>query len=135
MMCLNELHVSHEISLYYEEAYKALRKFNRMYLVLCIHLWTRIGIMECQFYLLKQMKIIAMVLRLDGWPSRLSTRQEKHKFLLVFSDGEPSAFGYDRNGILDTAEAVMEAEKKGFLSFICSYLLKNQQKIKKSYFP
>ena len=44
---------------------------------------------------------------------RLAARQEKHKFLLVFSDGEPSAFGYDRNGILDTAEAVMETEKKG----------------------
>ena len=33
--------------------------------------------------------------------------------MLVFSDGEPSAFGYDRNGIFDTAEAVMETEKKG----------------------
>ncbi len=45
--------------------------------------------------------------------SRLLVRQEKHKFLLVFSDGEPSAFGYDRNGILDTRESVMEAEKNG----------------------
>ncbi|MFC5603385.1 vWA domain-containing protein [Sporosarcina koreensis] len=44
---------------------------------------------------------------------RLLVRTEKHKFLLVFSDGEPSAFGYDRNGILDTREAVLEAEKKG----------------------
>jgi nitric oxide reductase activation protein len=44
---------------------------------------------------------------------RLLIRPEKHKFLLVFSDGEPSAFGYDRNGILDTREAVLEAEKKG----------------------
>ena len=54
-----------------------------------------------------------MDLRLDGWPINSLARQEKHKFLLVFSDGEPSAFGYDRNGILDTAEAVMETEKKG----------------------
>lgn len=44
---------------------------------------------------------------------RLLVRPEKHKFLLVFSDGEPSAFGYDRNGILDTRESVLEAEKKG----------------------
>ncbi|WP_252503333.1 nitric oxide reductase activation protein NorD [Sporosarcina sp. Marseille-Q4943] len=44
---------------------------------------------------------------------RLLVRPEKHKFLLVFSDGEPSAFGYDRNGILDTREAVLDAEKKG----------------------
>lgn len=44
---------------------------------------------------------------------RLLNRNEKHKFLLVFSDGEPSAFGYDRNGIMDTRAAVMEAEKNG----------------------
>ncbi|MBK3493955.1 VWA domain-containing protein [Viridibacillus sp. YIM B01967] len=44
---------------------------------------------------------------------RLAARDEKHRFLLVFSDGEPSAFGYAQNGIVDTAEAVMEAEKKG----------------------
>ncbi|MGN7386502.1 vWA domain-containing protein [Sporosarcina sp. SAFN-015] len=44
---------------------------------------------------------------------RLLVRPEKHKFLLVFSDGEPSAFGYDRNGILDTRESVLEAEKEG----------------------
>ena len=44
---------------------------------------------------------------------RLQRRPEQHKFLLVFSDGEPSAYGYDRNGVVDTAEAVLEAEKNG----------------------
>lgn len=45
--------------------------------------------------------------------SQLLRRPEAHRFLLVFSDGEPSAFGYGQNGIVDTAEAVREAEKKG----------------------
>lgn len=44
---------------------------------------------------------------------RLLKRDEKHRFLLIFSDGEPSAFRYATNGVLDTAEAVMEAEKNG----------------------
>lgn len=44
---------------------------------------------------------------------RLLQRAEKHRFLLIFSDGEPSAFRYANNGVLDTAEAVMEAEKQG----------------------
>lgn len=44
---------------------------------------------------------------------RLLTRTEKQKYLIVFSDGEPAAFGYDQNGILDTHLAVVEARKKG----------------------
>ncbi|MGG0655698.1 vWA domain-containing protein [Rummeliibacillus pycnus] len=43
---------------------------------------------------------------------RLKHRDEKHRFLLVFSDGEPSAFEYAQNGVKDTAEAVLEAEKQ-----------------------
>lgn len=54
----------------------------------------------------------------DGLAIRLMTeelqkRNEKQKFLLVFSDGEPAAFGYDQNGIVDTHEAVTEARKLG----------------------
>ncbi|AKS38360.1 hypothetical protein NP92_08590 [Anoxybacillus gonensis] len=54
----------------------------------------------------------------DGLAIRLMTeelqkRNEKQKFLLVFSDGEPAAFGYDQNGIVDTHEAVVEARKLG----------------------
>ncbi|MED1201555.1 vWA domain-containing protein [Heyndrickxia acidicola] len=44
---------------------------------------------------------------------RLKARQETQKFLLVFSDGEPAAFGYNQNGIVDTHEAVLEARKNG----------------------
>ncbi|MGE6259625.1 vWA domain-containing protein [Heyndrickxia sporothermodurans] len=45
--------------------------------------------------------------------NRLLSRNEKQKFLLVFSDGEPAAFGYEQNGIVDTHEAVIEARKQG----------------------
>ncbi|WP_010651499.1 vWA domain-containing protein [Oceanobacillus massiliensis] len=54
----------------------------------------------------------------DGFSIRVITRElearrEKNKFLLVFSDGEPAADGYDQNGIVDTLLAVSEARKKG----------------------
>ncbi|KUP06420.1 hypothetical protein Q75_07720 [Bacillus coahuilensis p1.1.43] len=43
---------------------------------------------------------------------RMLTRSEKQKFLLVFSDGEPAALGYEQNGIVDTHEAVLLARKQ-----------------------
>jgi nitric oxide reductase activation protein len=54
----------------------------------------------------------------DGFAIRLMTerilkRSEKQKFLLVFSDGEPAAMGYEQNGIVDTHEAVLDARKQG----------------------
>ena len=54
----------------------------------------------------------------DGFALRIQTakllkRTEKQKFLLVFSDGEPAAFSYEQNGIVDTHEAVIEARKQG----------------------
>lgn len=54
----------------------------------------------------------------DGYAIRVMTellgnRQESQKFLLIFSDGEPAAYGYSQNGIVDTHEAVLAARKKG----------------------
>ncbi|MDG4657404.1 VWA domain-containing protein [Ectobacillus antri] len=54
----------------------------------------------------------------DGYIIRIISdllvkRREKHKFLLVFTDGEPSALDYNQDGILDTHEAVKLARKKG----------------------
>ncbi|MCJ7841176.1 hypothetical protein MUB24_09760 [Lederbergia sp. NSJ-179] len=54
----------------------------------------------------------------DGFAIRVITerflkRMEKQKFLIIFSDGEPAAFGYSQNGIVDTHMAVMDARKKG----------------------
>ncbi|HET6872617.1 MAG TPA: hypothetical protein VFH42_06460 [Sporolactobacillaceae bacterium] len=54
----------------------------------------------------------------DGFAIRttinyFSKRPEAHKWLLVFTDGEPSAYAYTDGGIIDTHEAVREARKKG----------------------
>lgn len=66
----------------------------------------------------------------DGFSIRVATkellkRSEKHKFLLVFSDGEPAAAGYDQNGIVDTHLAVSEARKKG-IDVIGMFLAKEE---------
>lgn len=110
---LRELRVRHEISSYYEDAFQASADvqpnyFERMQTFQDVEKDNGLSILSFD----------ANEDNRDGFAIRwmakkLIARQEKHKFLLVFSDGEPSAFGYDRNGILDTAEAVMEAEKRG----------------------
>ncbi|MDA1475049.1 nitric oxide reductase activation protein NorD [Bacillus changyiensis] len=53
----------------------------------------------------------------DGFALRQMTnmlmkRNESQKFLIVFSDGEPAAFDYEQNGIVDTHEAVIAARKR-----------------------
>ncbi|OLN22557.1 hypothetical protein BTO30_09240 [Domibacillus antri] len=48
---------------------------------------------------------------------KLARRSEQKKFILVFSDGEPSAADYEKNGVLDTHEAVLLARKKGMTVF------------------
>ncbi|REH76533.1 vWA domain-containing protein [Staphylococcus felis] len=48
---------------------------------------------------------------------RLLKRSETQKFLIVFSDGEPSAFNYSQDGILDTYEAVEASRKLGIEIF------------------
>lgn len=110
---LRELKVHHEISLYYEDAFHASKDQQP-------------NVFELMHRFQDQTKDNgAAILTFDAhednrdgfairWMTeKLQLRNEKHKFLLVFSDGEPSAFGYDRNGIVDTTEAVLEAEKKG----------------------
>lgn len=110
---LRELRVRHEISSYYEDANKASYTLQPNVFEL-MHTFDERdndnGMPILSFDAYEDNR--------DGFAirwmaKRLITRPEKHKFLLVFSDGEPSAFGYDRNGIVDTAEAVMEAEKRG----------------------
>lgn len=54
----------------------------------------------------------------DGFAIRhavreLAKRPEAHKWLLVFTDGEPSAYAYTDGGIVDTHEAVQEVRKMG----------------------
>lgn len=43
----------------------------------------------------------------------LQRRTEKQKVMLIFSDGEPAAAGYEEEGILDTYQAVVQARKMG----------------------
>lgn len=43
----------------------------------------------------------------------IKRRSETQKFLIVFSDGEPSAFEYEANGIVDTHEAVNKLRREG----------------------
>lgn len=66
----------------------------------------------------------------DGYSIRVITerileRRENYKVLLVFSDGEPSAEGYDQNGIIDTQQAVSEAKKQG-IDVIGMFLANNK---------
>lgn len=48
---------------------------------------------------------------------RLLNRAHHQRFLIIFSDGEPSAYNYDQDGIIDTYEAVEEARKYGIEVF------------------
>lgn len=110
---LRKLHVSHEITSYYEDAFEATKEeqpnfFEVMHTFDETHIDSGPAIMHFEAHEDNR----------DGFAirwmaNRLANRSEQHKFLLVFSDGEPSAFGYDRNGIVDTAEAVWETEKRG----------------------
>lgn len=110
---LRKLRVSHEITAYYEDAFEASKEeqpnfFEVMHTFDETHIDSGPAIMNFEAHEDNR----------DGFAirwmaNRLAERSEQHKFLLVFSDGEPSAFGYDRNGIIDTAEAVWEAEKRG----------------------
>lgn len=58
----------------------------------------------------------------DGFAIRvvgeeLSKRREEQKYLIVFSDGEPAAWDYRNNGIVDTHEAVAQMRKRGIEVF------------------
>ncbi|MFS0576379.1 hypothetical protein AB1K83_12140 [Sporosarcina sp. 179-K 3D1 HS] len=110
---LRQLDIPHEISLYYEDAYNVTNErqpnvFERMH---TFHDRSRDNGLAILSFDANEDNRDGFAIR---WmANQLAGRPEKHKFLLVFSDGEPSAFGYDRNGIVDTAEAVMETEKRG----------------------
>ncbi len=110
---LRALGIPHEMAVFYEDAYEAgdsmqpnyfewLHKFgdgqadhSREILSLDAHEDNRDGF------------------AIRWMADRLKQRPEKHRFLLVFSDGEPSAYNYADNGVVDTAQAVAETEKLG----------------------
>ncbi|MDN3451372.1 VWA domain-containing protein [Planococcus sp. APC 3906] len=109
---LRGLGVPHEIVLFYEDAYEASDDRQPNYFE-----WMH----KMEDGTLDHADAIASMEahedNRDGfairWMSdRLRSRQEKHRFLLVFSDGEPSAYNYAENGVVDTADAVAEAKKQ-----------------------
>lgn len=108
---LRGLGVPHEIVLFYEDAYEASDAVQPNYFQWMHKLED--GSRD------HAAEIVAMEAHEDNrdgfairWMSdRLHKRPEKHRFLLVFSDGEPSAYNYAENGVVDTADAVAEARK------------------------
>ena len=110
---LRGLNVPHEIVLFYEDAYEASDAEQPNYFE-WMHKFEDRGKDHAQ----EIASLDAHEDNRDGFAirwmnNRLKRRTEKHRFLLVFSDGEPSAYNYAENGVVDTANAVSEAKKHG----------------------
>jgi nitric oxide reductase activation protein len=108
---LRGLNVPHEIVLFYEDAYEASDAMQPNYFQ-----WMHKMEDGSRDHAQEIVSMEAHEDNRDGfairWMSeRLRQRPEKHRFLLVFSDGEPSAYNYAENGVVDTASAVSEAKK------------------------
>lgn len=109
---LRGLGVPHEIVLFYEDAYEASDAVQPNYFQ-----WMHKLEDGSRDHAQEIVSMEAHEDNRDGfairWMSdRLRQRPEKHRFLLVFSDGEPSAYNYAENGVVDTANAVAEAKKQ-----------------------
>ncbi|WP_422123336.1 vWA domain-containing protein [Planococcus sp. X10-3] len=110
---LRGLGIPHEIVLFYEDAYEASDREQPNYFE-WMHKFEDGGRDHAQ-------EIVSFEAHEDNrdgfairWMAdRIKRRSEKHRFLLVFSDGEPSAYNYAENGVVDTANAVSEAKKEG----------------------
>ncbi|WP_313890781.1 VWA domain-containing protein [Psychrobacillus sp.] len=109
---LRKLHITHEIVLHYEDAFEAseTKQPNTFEWVHKLEDGQKDSGMHILSLDSHEDNRDGFALRWMG--KRLENRQEVHKFILLFSDGEPSAFGYAQNGIMDTAEAVIELERK-----------------------
>src|SRR5690625_362281 len=111
---LKDLRIPHAIVGFFEEATSGLKKGYPNYFHI-IHSLTD------SLYADNGAKIIQLEPEednRDGYSIRVVAekmleRREKHKYLLVFSDGEPSAENYEQNGIVDTELAVSEVRKRG----------------------
>lgn len=108
---LRGLGVPHEIVLFYEDAYEASDASQPNYFE-----WMHKLEDGSRDHAQEIVSMEAHEDNRDGFAIRwmsdsLRGRPEKHRFLLVFSDGEPSAYNYAENGVVDTANAVAEAKK------------------------
>jgi nitric oxide reductase activation protein len=110
---LRGLNVPHEIVQFYEDAYEASEDSQPNYFE-----WLHKMADGNRDHAPEIASMEAHEDNRDGFAirwmaDRVKRRAEKHRFLLVFSDGEPSAYNYAENGIVDTANAVAEAKKQG----------------------
>ncbi|MFZ3579770.1 vWA domain-containing protein [Virgibacillus sp. DJP39] len=111
---LNQLKIPHSIIGFWEDANEVKENYQPNY----FHLIHTFSDSLYQNTGAKIMQLEPQEDNRDGFSIRvitkeLAARREKHKFLLVFTDGEPAAANYDQNGIVDTNIAVSEARKKG----------------------
>ncbi|EPD53973.1 hypothetical protein HMPREF1210_00796 [Paenisporosarcina sp. HGH0030] len=110
---LRDLGIRHDIVSYYEDAYEASELNQPNTFLFCHQVEDGLKDHAAEILSLEAHEDNRDGLAIRWMAERLQKRPEKHKFLLLFSDGEPSAYGYAANGIVDTAEAVIEIEKKG----------------------
>ena len=111
---LKQLHIPHSIVGFWEDAQEATKRNQPNYyhevvsVDGCFHSAAGYAVMQLQP---EEDNRDGFSIRIAS--EKLEKRREKHKFLLVFSDGEPSANEYEKFGIIDTYEAVKNARKKG----------------------
>lgn len=110
---LRDLGIRHDIVSYYEDAYEATEMEQPNHFIFCHQMEDGVNDHADAILSLEAHEDNRDGLAIRWMTERLQKRREKHKFILLFSDGEPSAYAYAANGIIDTAEAVIEAEKKG----------------------
>jgi len=110
---LRGLGIRHDIVSYFEDAYEASEQEQPNTFLFCHQVEDGFKDNSEAILSLEAHEDNRDGLAIRWMAERLQKRSEKHKFLLLFSDGEPSAFGYAANGIIDTAESVIEIEKKG----------------------
>lgn len=115
---LKSVKVSHEVVGFWEDTSDASKEYQPNYFKPVIDFQTSLlGVSGPEIMQLKPEEDNRDGFAIRLMTNRLITRIEKQKFLLVFSDGEPAAFGYEQNGIVDTHEAVLQARKKGIEVF------------------
>lgn len=111
---LKQLHIPHMIVGFWEDSISLTNNEHRNY----FHIVHSFDDSLYENHGPKIMQLKSQEDNRDGYSIRIVTeqmlkRREHHKFLLIFSDGQPSAENYEDNGVVDTHLAVIEARKQG----------------------
>lgn len=110
---LRDLGIPHEIVLFYEDAFEASDKEQPNYFEWMHKFEDGLRDHAKEIVSFKSHEDNRDGFAIRWMTDRIKRRREKHRFLLVFSDGEPSAYNYAENGVVDTANAVAETKKEG----------------------